>query len=192
MEYNQQFVESEGYKEYITSTKYPTKEMVIVSCMDTRLTELLPRAMSIHNGDAKIIKVAGAVINQPFGSVMRSIIVAVHDLGAEEVFIVGHDDCGMSTIQPEKMIAKMIDGGISEEKITVLEQAGINIRKWLMGFDCVDENVISSVEKVRNHPLMPSYVKVSGLVIHPTTGALRVVANGHVGSTSNVKKKLVN
>ena len=51
--------------------------MVIISCMDTRLVELLPKAMNMRNGDVKIIKVAGAVISHPFGSIMRSILVAV-------------------------------------------------------------------------------------------------------------------
>ena len=30
-------------------------KLAIVSCMDTRLTELLPRALGLKNGDAKII-----------------------------------------------------------------------------------------------------------------------------------------
>ena len=71
-------------------------KMVIISCMDTRLVELLPKAMNMRNGDVKIIKVAGAVISHPFGSIMRSILVAVYELGADEVCVVGHHDCGMA------------------------------------------------------------------------------------------------
>ena len=47
--------------------------------MDTRLTELLPRSMNLRNGDAKIIKSAGAVVTHPFGGIMRSIIIAVYE-----------------------------------------------------------------------------------------------------------------
>lgn len=77
LEYNQQFVKDKEYEKFIT-TKYPNKKIVILSCMDTRLTELLPRALNIKNGDAKIIKNAGAVVTHPFGSIMRSIIVAIY------------------------------------------------------------------------------------------------------------------
>ena len=84
--YNREFVNKEEYLPYET-TKFPDKKMVIVSCMDTRLVELLPKAMNIANGDVKIIKTAGAIVNHPFGGVMRSIIVAIHALGAREVFI---------------------------------------------------------------------------------------------------------
>ena len=59
--YNREFVKNEGYKEYITN-KYPDKKIAILSCMDTRLTELLPAALGLKNGDAKIIKNAGVFL----------------------------------------------------------------------------------------------------------------------------------
>ena len=53
--YNKKFVESKGYESYITN-KYPDKKIAILSCMDTRLTALLPAALGIKNGDVKMIK----------------------------------------------------------------------------------------------------------------------------------------
>ena len=50
LEFNKKFVESKGYEKYITN-KYPDKKIAILSCMDTRLTELLPAALGIKNGD---------------------------------------------------------------------------------------------------------------------------------------------
>ncbi|BBP91758.1 hypothetical protein BsIDN1_53760 [Bacillus safensis] len=47
IEYNQQFIEEKKYEEF-TTTKFPQKKKaVILSCMDTRLVELLPRAMNM-------------------------------------------------------------------------------------------------------------------------------------------------
>ena len=60
LKYNKQFVENKGYEKYITN-KYPDKKIAILSCMDTRLTELLPAALGIKNGDVKMIKNASAV-----------------------------------------------------------------------------------------------------------------------------------
>ena len=93
LEYNKAFVENKMYEEFITS-KYPDKKLAVVSCMDTRLTELLPAALGIKNGDAKFIKNAGGVISHPFGSVMRSLLIAVYDLEVTEILIIGHTDCG--------------------------------------------------------------------------------------------------
>ena len=61
--YNKKFVEDKGYEAYITN-KYPDKKIAILSCMDTRLTALLPAALGIKNGDVKMIKNAGGVISQ--------------------------------------------------------------------------------------------------------------------------------
>ena len=69
LKFNREFVKSKGYERFITN-KYPDKKIAIVSCMDTRLTELLPAALGIKNGDVKIIKNAGAIISHPFGSVV--------------------------------------------------------------------------------------------------------------------------
>ena len=55
IDYKKTFVEQKGYEKYITD-KYPDKKLAVLSCMDTRLTELLPAALgflllcSCHNG----------------------------------------------------------------------------------------------------------------------------------------------
>ena len=85
LEFNETFVKEKQFEQYAT-TKFPDKRIVILTCMDTRLTELLPKSMNLKNGDAKIIKSAGAVVTHPFGGIMRSIIIAVYELQADEVF----------------------------------------------------------------------------------------------------------
>jgi len=58
LEYNKIFVNNKMYEKYITS-KYSSIKIAIVSCMDTRLTELLQAALGFKNGDAIIITNAG-------------------------------------------------------------------------------------------------------------------------------------
>ena len=101
--YNRAFVTNKGYKPYTTS-KYPDRKLAIVTCMDTRLIELLPAALGIKNGDAKIIKNAGGVIVHPFGSAVRSLLIAIYELNVEEIMIIGHTDCGVGSIDIEAML----------------------------------------------------------------------------------------
>ncbi len=178
IEHNRKFVENKEYVKYQTS-KLPDKKLVVVSCMDSRLMELLPKAMNLRNGDAKILKTAGAVVSHPFGSIMRSIIVAIYDLNADEVCIVGHYECGMAHVNPAETIRKMIERGISEQTISTLDYSGIKIKEWLRGFDSVTESVRQSVGVIRNHPLIPKDIPVHGLVINPETGAIDVIENGY-------------
>ncbi len=178
IDFNGKFVEEKKYEEYLT-TKFPNKKMVILTCMDTRLLELLPKALNIGNGDVKIVKDAGALVMHPFGSVMRSILVAVYELQADEVFIIGHYDCGMMGMKADPIVAKMKQRGIKEETIDTLSFSGIDVSDWLKGFDNVTESVSHSVGVVRRHPLMPKDVAVHGLVMDPNTGKLDLVENGY-------------
>jgi carbonic anhydrase len=178
LDYNQQFVQNEEYKKYET-TKFPKKRMVVLTCMDTRLLELLPKSMNLSNGDVKTVKNAGALVSHPFGSVMRSILIAVYELQAEEVFVIGHHDCGMSALKSDRMVESMKERGISEETLVTLSYSGIDFEKWLHGFDDVFDSVKHSVNIITNHPLMPEEVPVHGLVIDPTTGKLDLVVDGY-------------
>ena len=183
LQYNEKFVEEKKYKEY-EAGKFPNKKMVIISCMDTRLVELLPKAMNMRNGDVKIIKVAGAVISHPFGSIMRSILVAVYELQADEVCVIGHHDCGAGKLQAEPFLEKVRAKGISDEVINTIEYS-MDLKQWLTGFDSVEETVQHSVETIRNHPLFSKDTPVHGLVIDPNTGKLDVVVNGYEAIENN-------
>ena len=157
--------------------KYPDKKIAIVSCMDTRLTKLLPAALGLRNGDVKIIKNAGGVITTPFDSTMRSLLVGVYELGVEEIMIVGHTDCGVQGMDGEEMLHLMRRRGIDDEHISLMKHCGIDLEKWLHGFDNVNEAVRETVDLVRNHPLMPADVTVRGYIMDSTTGGLSEVAD---------------
>lgn len=178
LQYNEEFVREKKYEQYRTN-KYPNKRMVILTCMDTRLMELLPRALNVANGDAKIIKNAGAMVSHPYGSIMRSLLVAVYQLQADEILVVGHHDCGMSGLKADVLIESMKERGIREEIIDFLDYSDIRVSEWLQGFDSVEESVTHSVEMIKKHPLLPKDVPVHGLIIHPETGKLDLVINGY-------------
>ncbi len=178
LNYNAQFVKSKEYEKFVTS-KFPDKQMVVVSCMDTRLVELLPQSMNLRNGDVKIIKNAGAIIAHPFGSIMRSLLVAVYKLQVQEIYVISHYDCGFTRIEGQEMIETIQSRGIDPGVIQTLEHAGINLKQWLTGFDNVHDNVINSVNLIKNHPLMPKDVPVHGLIIDPETGRLDLVIDGY-------------
>jgi carbonic anhydrase len=178
LESNQSFVRRREY-ESMRTDRFPNKKLVVLSCMDTRLTELLPRAMGFANGDVKLIKNAGAIVSHPFGSVMRSILVAVYDLGAEEVVVVGHHDCGMTGLSCARVLDKARERGISAETLAMLGNSGVDLEKWLTGFERVEDGVRQSVETIKNHPLLPRGVPVHGLLIDPETGKLDLLVDGY-------------
>lgn len=147
--HNRAFVEQREYERY-TTDKYPDKKLAIVSCMDTRLTELLAAALGLKNGDAKIIKVAGAEV--------------------------AHTNCGAQHMSGKEMVANMERLGVSEARIELARHCGIDFDKWLAGFGDTEEAVRKSVDMVRNHPVMPPHVRVAGFIMDSVTGELVQVA----------------
>lgn len=174
LEFNRRFVREKGYEPYIT-TKYPDRKLAIVTCMDTRLTELLIAAMGLRNGDAKIIKNAGGVISSPFSTEVRSLLVGIYELGVEDVMVVGHTDCGAQHISGPDMVEAMRSRGIPERSIDACRYFDVDFDKWLCGFDSVEESVRRSVAVLRNHPLIPEDVRISGFIIDSVTGELTEV-----------------
>lgn len=172
--YNRKFVAEKGYERFITD-KYPNKRIAIVTCMDTRLVELLPAALGLKNGDVKIIKNAGGTITNPFDSTVRSLLVAIYELGVTEVMIVGHTHCGVQGMDSAEMQRLMKQRGIPEQHITLMKHCGIDLDAWLHGFDDTEAAVLETVDLVRNHPLVPEDVVVKGYIMDSTTGELRPI-----------------
>lgn len=176
LRHNREFVASKGYERFVTS-KYPDRKIAIVTCMDTRLVELLPAALGIRNGDVKIIKNAGGTITNPFDSTMRSLLVAVYELGVNEIMVIGHTGCGVQGMNAAEMLHLMRERGVSEEHISLMRHCGIDLDGWLHGFEETETAVSETVDLIRNHPLMASDVRVAGYIMDSTTGQLTVIEN---------------
>ncbi|MCH5347174.1 MAG: carbonic anhydrase [Muribaculaceae bacterium] len=171
LEHNRKFVESGQYRQFETS-KYPDKKIAIVTCMDTRLIHLLPAALGFKVGDIKIIKNAGGTITHPFDSTVRSILVAVYELGVKEIMIIGHTECGVQGMSASHMLKLMRERGVDDEHISLMRHCGLDLDRWLRGFDDTELAVRETVDLVRNHPLVPKDITVDGYIIDSTTGEL--------------------
>ncbi len=174
IEFNKTFVASKAYEQYVTD-KYPDKKLAVLSCMDTRLTELLPAALGLKNGDAKIIKNAGGLVISPFDSAMRSLIVAIYELGVEEIMVVAHSNCGACHMSYDHFHDEMIARGITDKTLGTIRNCGIDLDQWLEGFKDTPESVRRTVTTIKTHPLVPRDVTVRGFIIDSTTGALEEI-----------------
>ena len=137
--------------------------------------------MNLRNGDVKIIKTAWcgrvAPLRQHHAKHSRRGVRAGR---AEQILIIGHHDCGMSGfVASLRIIEKARARGISDDIFHTLQNSAIELNRWLVGFDKVEDGVTQSVKLVRNHPLLPKDVPVHGLLIHPVTGKLQWLVDGY-------------
>ncbi len=147
----------------------PNKRLVVVACMDTRHN--VERVLGLEHGDAKIIRNAGNVMDD---GTLRSLLVAVHLLGATTIAVMGHTKCGMTRVgRGDFVIANSI---ASRTEIPLHEVMRPDFQRWLRGFTDPEENVTRSVELIRNHPYMPRDLTVIGLLYDNDTGYVRPIA----------------
>ena len=174
IDYNRSFVERKGYEPFVTD-KYPDKKLAVLTCMDTRLTELLPAALGLKNGDAKIIKNAGGIILSPFDSAMRSLIVAIYELGVEEIMVVAHSNCGACHMSFSHFHHAMKARGIKDETLGTIRECGIDLNQWLEGFRNTETSVRRTVKTIQTHPLIPKDITIRGFIIDSVTGKLEEI-----------------
>ena len=103
---------------------------------------------------------------------MRSLLIAIVELGVEQVMVIGHTDCGVAGIDTDEMMEHLIQRGISRDTIDMMRYCGVNIEEWLGGFESVECSVRESVDMLRSHPLIPKDVEIFGYVIDTVTGEL--------------------
>ena len=151
--YNKEFVAQKGYEKYLTD-KYPDKKLAVLSCMDTRLTELLISA---------------------FDSAMRSLIVAIYELGVQEIMVVAHSHCGACHMSYDHFHHEMIARGVTDETLDTIRKCGIDLDQWLEGFKDTPTSVRKTVETIKTHPLVPKDITVRGFIIDSETGALEEI-----------------
>ena len=70
------------------------------------------------------------------------------------------------------MLKKLTERGVDQKHIDIVRHAGIDLEKWLGGFDSVETSVKETVDILKNHPLMPEDVKIYGFIIDSVTGKL--------------------
>jgi carbonic anhydrase len=182
---NKRFVENlpkEYRDDYPDVSKIPSRKLAIFTCMDTRLVEFLEPAMGISRGEAKVIKNAGNSITGPFEATILSLVMSIFELGVREIVVIGHLDCGMANTNSQKLIAKMLEKGISPDAIKMIEK---EIENWIDHFHHPIDNVEETVFKIRSNPLIPKEIPVHGFIFNPHTGELRVVVDeGEAGNAS--------
>ena len=74
-----------------------------------------------------------------------------------------------------EMLHLMKERGVPESNISLMRHCGIDLDKWLHGFDEVSQSIAETVDLIRNHPLLTRDIHVAGYVIDSITGELRQI-----------------
>jgi carbonic anhydrase len=142
----------------------PSPQMVIVTCMDPRLNNILPM-LGLQPGDADVIRNAGNTITE---DALRSLLVSTRVLGSREIMIINHTGCGMQTFKDDELEAKLE------------QQTGTAaiVPERFYAFTDAETQVREQIQKVKGHPWIPKDIPVRGFVFDVNTGRLREINPG--------------
>jgi carbonic anhydrase len=127
--------------------------------MDARLDPA--KALGLEEGDAHVIRNAGGRA----ADAIRSLVISQRLLGTEAVIVVHHTDCGMLSFDNETL------RGI------VREQLGADASNVdFLPFSDIEQSVRDDVALIRNSPLIPNEIPVTGFIYDVKTGKIHEVA----------------
>ena len=153
---NQAYVELHG--DLHLSIKPKTK-VAIVTCMDSRL-HVAP-ALGLALGDAHILRNAGGRVTE---DMIRSLVISQQQMGTREIVVLHHTDCGAQTFNNEDF----------QEHLKC--ELGVDVSgQDFLPFQDVEESVREDMKLLRECPLIPDDVIISGAVYDVDTGSMREI-----------------
>ena len=153
---NQAYVELHG--ELHLPIKPKTK-VAIVTCMDSRL-HVAP-ALGLALGDAHILRNAGGRVTE---DMIRSLVISQQQMGTREIVVLHHTDCGAQTFQNKDF----------QEHLK--RELGVDVSDQdFLPFQDIDESVREDMRLLKDSPLIPDDVVISGAVYDVDTGRMIVI-----------------
>lgn len=158
----------------------PARHFAILTCMDARMDPA--KFAGLSEGDAHVIRNAGG---RATDDAIRSLIVSHKFLGTLEWYVIHHTGCGMVTVTDEK-IAELLEEDLEtavhdgEQWVNPQRQSSENTKpgsaagksiEW-HSFTDPHRSVLTDVNKIKHHELVPSHIQVRGFIFDVETGKL--------------------
>lgn len=134
----------------------PKTRVAIVTCMDSRLH--VAQALGLALGDAHILRNAGGRVTD---DMIRSLVISQQQMGTREIVVLHHTDCGAQTFNNEDF----------QEHLKC--ELGVDVSgQDFLPFQDVEESVREDIKLLRECPLIPDDVVISGAVYDVDTGRM--------------------
>ncbi|MBU8919030.1 carbonic anhydrase [Neobacillus sp. 114] len=146
------------------------KKVLFVIGMEQSPESIIEKMSGLHPDNILVLQSYGPAI-APFSDLMRDIIIAVYRENVEEICVAVPT---ANRKNARETLKKIYNNKELQEKIQTLDYLFKNsmpehpkggIREWLEGNEASANNKQNSADVIRNHPLMPSNVKVTELTI---------------------------
>jgi len=131
----------------------PARRVAIVTCMDARID--VHAIFGLQPGDVHVIRNAGGAVTD---DAVRSLAISQRLLGTEEIMVMHHTDCGMTSFSGEDFARQLQD------------ETGIRPGWAVETFTDVEGDVRQSLARIHASPFLGRKDAVRGFVYDVGTG----------------------
>jgi carbonic anhydrase len=140
---------------------HPAPKIVVVTCMDPRLSDL-PAILGLPQADIDVIRTGGPAVTE---DVLGELVVSTRVLGSKEIMLLNHTGCGFTTFTDDEL----------NSKLTALTGDASPAPMRLFSFKDPEQNTREQMQKVRSHPWIAKDVPVRGFIFDVETGLISEV-----------------
>jgi len=152
----------------------PGRKFAILTCMDARLDPA--KYAGLAEGDAHVIRNAGGRASD---DAIRSLVISHKLLGTAEWFVIHHTDCGMEYFTDD-VIRNLLGKSLATATVdaegwkNVTEEGGSEEAQHISFLTISNQaqSIVEDVKRIKNHPLVPTYITVYGYIYDVKTGKL--------------------
>ncbi len=141
--------------------KRPAPKIVVVTCMDPRLSDL-PGILGLPQADLDVIRTGGPAVTE---DVLGELVVSTRVLGTREILLLNHTGCGFTTFTDDELNAKL--------SASTGDASPAPMR--FFSYKDPEENTREQIKKVRSHAWIAKDIPVRGVIYDVDTGLLREV-----------------
>jgi carbonic anhydrase len=139
----------------------PTPKIVVITCMDPRLSDL-PAILGLPHADMDVIRTGGPAVTE---EVLGEIVVSNRVIGTKEILLLNHTGCGFTTFTDDALNAKLV--------ASTGDSSPAPMR--FFAYKDPEQHTREQIAKVRSHPWIAKDVPVRGFVYDMETGLLREI-----------------
>ncbi len=137
----------------------PARHVAVLTCMDARIDPA--RALGLEEGDAHVIRNAGGRA----ADAIRSLVISEQLLGTTHIVVIHHTDCGMLTFSNADL----------QQKVQQDLHADASHIDFLP-FSNLEQSVRDDIATLRESPLIPRNIDISGFIYDVKSGQLLPVS----------------
>ncbi|WP_066059844.1 hypothetical protein [Robertmurraya korlensis] len=153
------------------------KKTLIITGFNEKMLQSIPEISQKSTEELLIFNSLGEVISQPYGCLVRDIILAINFENVVEIYVIGDEK--KSSISEEEILIRLEKSGVTKQVIETLDyinSVGDSTINWLKGPQVTREKIKRNIDIIKKHPLIPRSLPVKGFIVNTETNEIDMIS----------------